>query len=307
MTRHKNQAKKDAEINKKGKDLDSAKADQEYKDQSSENEDDYNSDSDSDSGNGASTEKDIAESNETDLYKILNVARDATLQEIKSGYKRLALATHPDKKRTSSKGGITEEEEKKANIEFQRLSFAYSVLSDQNKRKYYDNTGSAENIDLLDSTNGFFGTDEQGRDWTEYFLSLYGGLVNTESIEKFSRSDEELKDLIAAYKEFNGDLTKIFENVMLLDEETDTERVVCLFNEKIKNGELESTKIYEMASSKTAIKNRKKRAPQKIRYRHQQTLDNIADSIAEKYKDKPADSMPSEEEFLKLQEKLFKK
>lgn len=60
----------------------------------------------------------------TDLYVILGLERDATFEEIKKAYRKRALETHPDR------GGNIEE--------FKRLAKAKDVLSDPQKRNYYD-------------------------------------------------------------------------------------------------------------------------------------------------------------------------
>jgi molecular chaperone DnaJ len=67
-----------------------------------------------------------------DYYEILGVDRNATQEEIKKAYRRLALEYHPD--RNPSK----EAEEK-----FKEISEAYAVLSDPEKRRQYDLYGHA--------------------------------------------------------------------------------------------------------------------------------------------------------------------
>lgn len=65
-----------------------------------------------------------------DYYQILGVGRNASDDEIKKAYRRLAHQHHPDK------GG----DKKK----FQEINEAYQVLSDRNKRAQYDTYGSAD-------------------------------------------------------------------------------------------------------------------------------------------------------------------
>lgn len=60
----------------------------------------------------------------TSYYEILKVSENATKEEIKQAYRKLALENHPDK------GGNEEE--------FKKISLAYEVLSEDNKRKEYD-------------------------------------------------------------------------------------------------------------------------------------------------------------------------
>lgn len=73
-----------------------------------------------------------------DLYAELGLARDATINDVKRAYRRLALQCHPDK----CPG------DEAAHEKFQRISLAYSVLSDEQKRRYYDQTGTTEGLDI---------------------------------------------------------------------------------------------------------------------------------------------------------------
>jgi molecular chaperone DnaJ len=67
-----------------------------------------------------------------DYYKILGVNKNATAQEIKSAYRKLALQYHPDKNKS-----------KDASEKFKEVSKAYEVLSDSQKRQTYDQFGEA--------------------------------------------------------------------------------------------------------------------------------------------------------------------
>ena len=67
-----------------------------------------------------------------DYYKILGVKKDASEETIKKAYRKLAMKYHPD----HTKG------DKSAEEKFKKISEAYAVLSDKEKRKKYDTFGS---------------------------------------------------------------------------------------------------------------------------------------------------------------------
>ncbi len=68
-----------------------------------------------------------------DYYKILGVEKGASQDEIKKAFRKLAHEHHPDK----NKGNDA------ASAKFKEASEAYSILSDEQKRKQYDTFGSA--------------------------------------------------------------------------------------------------------------------------------------------------------------------
>jgi len=67
-----------------------------------------------------------------DYYDVLEVSRDASAEEIKKAYRRLALKWHPDRNKT-----------KEAEERFKEINEAYEVLSDPKKRQAYDQFGHA--------------------------------------------------------------------------------------------------------------------------------------------------------------------
>ena len=69
-----------------------------------------------------------------DYYKILGIDKKASASEIKKAYRKLALKYHPDK----TKGDKTME------VNFKKISVAYAVLSDPEKKNQYDTYGSAD-------------------------------------------------------------------------------------------------------------------------------------------------------------------
>ena len=69
-----------------------------------------------------------------DYYKTLGVGKSASINDIKKAYRKLAMKYHPD----HSKGDKASEEK------FKKITEAYAVLSDPEKRKQYDTFGSAD-------------------------------------------------------------------------------------------------------------------------------------------------------------------
>lgn len=65
-----------------------------------------------------------------DFYKILGVAKTSTDDEIKKGYRKMALKYHPDKNKSPG-----------AEEKFKEIAEAYEVLSDKKKREIYDQFG----------------------------------------------------------------------------------------------------------------------------------------------------------------------
>ena len=94
-----------------------------------------------------------------DYYEILGVKRDASANEIKSAYRKLARKFHPDVNKT-----------KEAEEKFKDINEAYEVLSDKNKRQRYDQFGhdglrSQIYRIYTDGNHGCAGAFDSSDDW----------------------------------------------------------------------------------------------------------------------------------------------
>ena len=106
-----------------------------------------------------------------DYYEVLAVSRDASDQEIKSAYRKLAMQYHPDRNQ-----GDSAAEEK-----FKECSEAYQILSDPDKRASYDRFGHAG----VSSGSGFGGGVP---DMSDIFGDFFGEMFNMGGTGRASRA-----------------------------------------------------------------------------------------------------------------------
>ena len=93
-------------------------------------------------------------SEQKDYYEILGIKKEATPEEIRKAYKKLAIKWHPDKH---------VDDKKEAEEKFKEIAEAYSVLSDPDKKREYDDGGvdfdfgDFDNFDPFAMFKSFFG------------------------------------------------------------------------------------------------------------------------------------------------------
>lgn len=108
--------------------------------------------------------------NPRDLYEILGVSRNASDEEIKKAYRKLAMQHHPDR----NPG------DKKAEERFKEISHAYDILQEPQKRAAYDRMGHAAfQGGMGGGPGGFSGAEgfDFGAGFADIFEDLFGNLA----------------------------------------------------------------------------------------------------------------------------------
>ncbi len=135
-----------------------------------------------------------------DLYEVLGVDKNATVDEIKKAYRKVALKYHPDKN----------PDDKDAEVIFKEAAEAYSVLSDKRKRQQYDQFGHA-GVGMGDQAQGYSGGGYSHMSMDDIF-SQFGDIFGNDIFGSFfgggghgGQSTRQGKDLRATvelkYKE----------------------------------------------------------------------------------------------------------
>jgi molecular chaperone DnaJ len=95
-----------------------------------------------------------------DYYEVLGVPRDASMEEIKRAFRRLAMKYHPDRNKSPD-----------AEAKFKEINEAYQVLSDPQKRAAYDRYGPA-GMEAMERGRPFDGAPFGG--WGDIFEAFFG-------------------------------------------------------------------------------------------------------------------------------------
>lgn len=138
---------------------------------------------------------------EKDYYSLLGVNRNATDDELKKAYRKLAMKYHPDKN-----PGNKEAEEK-----FKQISQAYSVLSDKQERSRYDQFGhqTYENAQSGGGGAEGFGGFGFGGGFADIFEEMFGDLGASQKQQSQRGSDIRHDLEITLEDAFKGMSSKI--------------------------------------------------------------------------------------------------
>ncbi|XP_067136335.1 dnaJ homolog subfamily C member 9 [Centruroides vittatus] len=177
------------------------------------------------------------------LYEILNVEKDASNDQIKKAYRLLSLKVHPDH--------AEEEKKEESTRRFQTLAKIYLILSDEDRRKIYDETGSADDEDCY----------LEDRDWYAYWRSLFPRITDEDIksyLTKYKGSEEEINDIKEYYLKYEGDLNKISQCV--IGYETERDRYIEIIRDMISKEEVPEFKKFTQQCKKQQKNKYKKEA-----------------------------------------------
>ena len=113
-----------------------------------------------------------------DYFKILGISRNATDQEIKSAFRKLARQFHPD----------LHPNDEKAESEFKEINEAYEILSDEAKKKSYE------------QYLGYLFKNRAGKSRDSYTGN------NDKQFDEYLNFDDFLSDLIGRFSEVSQDI-----------------------------------------------------------------------------------------------------
>ncbi|XP_011179281.1 J domain-containing protein CG6693 [Zeugodacus cucurbitae] len=181
---------------------------------------------------------------ERDIYKLLDLEKNALPRDIKKAYYKMSLQVHPDR--------VEEDKKAEATEKFKVLSKAYTVLSDKEKRDLYDEKGV-----IIDE-------DDEGK--LSSWMDLWGQVFRTVTEEdivnyenSYVGSALERDDMKKAYLSSKGCINKIMTEVPFLHVK-DEPRLQKIIGEMIAADEVPEYKIFTEEPSQKRQRRHKKYA-----------------------------------------------
>nr|XP_014103344.2 J domain-containing protein CG6693 [Bactrocera oleae] len=181
---------------------------------------------------------------ERDLYKLLDLEKNALPRDIKKAYYKMSLQVHPDRVEDDKKSAATEK--------FKVLSKAYQVLSDKEKRGLYDEQGV-----IVDE-------EDEGKlsSWMDLWRQVFRRVTEEDIINyenSYVGSELERDDMKKAYLSSKGCINKIMTEVPFLHIK-DEPRLQKIIREMIDASEVPEYKIFTNEPSQKRQRRHKKYA-----------------------------------------------
>ncbi|XP_058789566.1 dnaJ homolog subfamily C member 9-like [Phymastichus coffea] len=174
------------------------------------------------------------------FYDVLEIPRNADKTQIKKAYYRLSLLMHPDRVEDNLKNVATEK--------FKILSIVHSILSDNEKRKIYDETGQYDDKEVILNN------------WFDYWSKLFKK-ITIEDIKTYENnykgSSTELNDLKTAYLRSKGDMDYIFQTVPFTCY-SDEPRLYAIIINLIEKGEIPEYRKFTKEDKKKKLRRKRK-------------------------------------------------
>ena len=136
---------------------------------------------------------------EKDYYAVLGVSKEASADEIKSAYRRMAKKYHPDVYATADESKKKEAEEK-----FKEVQHAYDVLSDPDKKAAYDQYGSEDGPTMGAGGFGFnpFGGAGGAGGFDDLFSNIFSSFSGGGQRANVNRDGDDVEyELNLSFKE----------------------------------------------------------------------------------------------------------
>ncbi len=132
-----------------------------------------------------------------DFYEILGVQKNASDDEIKKSYRKLAMKYHPDRNK----------DDKESERKFKEVSAAYEVLKDSEKRSAYDQYGH----DAFRQGGGGQGFGDFGGGFSDIFEEFFGGGFGGQSRQRGPQRGNDLRYnmSVSLQEAFNGKKSQI--------------------------------------------------------------------------------------------------
>ncbi|NXE75746.1 DNJB8 protein, partial [Cochlearius cochlearius] len=194
-----------------------------------------------------------------DYYKVLGLQKSASQDDVKKSYHKLALKWHPDKNPSNK-----EEAEKK----FKAVAEAYEVLSDPQKRSFYDRSVTESRSHRRSATgghNGSFDSPYLFHDFEGLFREVFGGTDPFDNIRnngenwdrksRRGRSSSLFSDFMESFMPWNSFSPREQHTSSFAEDTAGPHRVISvLTTTKVINGKVITTrKIIENGQERTEV------------------------------------------------------